>query len=275
MKEFDKERERFAKAHSIAEKQALPYFRKALAANIAPVLKWVEDFGTDNVPVEKLIKEDVWMLTYPQVYQIIGMKFAKNEYYWQRNNEGVKASAIEFLVDIWSGTLKDYALKYTYQIQRQLNDTTIDIITRALGDEAFLGLDRLGRVRLFFKNVKDAMKSRSLSISRTEATTISNLGKEIGARSWIDQNGGQGYKVWLGRNDERERNTHLAENNTILPIDDLYDLGGDLCNRPGDINLKPANRINCRCTQSVMSQNRYNRLISLGRIVNGKLIGAS
>jgi len=272
MNEFDKERERFAKDHSIAEKQVLPYFRKALAANIAPVLKWVEDFGTDNVPVEKLIKEDVWILTYPQVYQIIGMKFAKNEYYWQRNNEGVKASAIEFLVDIWSGLLKDYALRYTYQIQRQLNDTTIDIITRALNNEAFLSMDRLGRVRLFVNDVKESMKNRSLTISRTEATTVSNLGKEIGARSWIDQNGGQGYKMWLGRV-VGERETHLAENNTIIPIDDLYVLGGnDTCERPGDLSLKPANRINCRCSQSLMSQNRYNQLVKRGRIVNGKVI---
>lgn len=272
MNEFDREREQYARAHSIAEKQALPYFRKALAASVAPVIKWVNDFGPDNVPVEKLIKEDVWILTYPQVYQLIGMKFAKKEYYNQRANEGIKASAIDFLVDIWSGTLKDYALRYTYFIQKQLNDTTVDIIRRALGNDAALGLDRQGRTRLFEKDVNGAMKARSLSISRTEVTTISNLGKEVGARSWIDQNGGQGYKMWLGRV-VGERETHLAENNTIIPIDDQYVLGGnDLCDRPGDLSLKPANRINCRCSQSLMSQNRYNQLQKRGRIVNGKVI---
>lgn len=276
LNEFKQERILFARAHSIAEKQILPIVRRTLRQSVQRVIQYANDFGIEGLKPEGLINPNVWDKMYLNIYQSIGMKLAKQEYYRQRTLESsTKASAIEFLVDIWSSSLRDYALRYTYQISRELNQTTVDIINRALGQKYELGLGRDGAVRLFEKYLNGAMKTRSLIISRTEATTISNLGKDIGARSWIDEQGGGGKKIWLGRNDPKERPTHLEENDTILDIDDKYNLSGDLAERPGDVNLLPKNRINCRCTQSLMSQNRYNQLVKRGRIVNGKVIGAS
>jgi len=268
------ERIEFAKFHKNAEKQILPIVRKALKKSIAPVLAWVEGNDVYNVPVAMLIDQNVWRDMYLTIFQQIGMSMARKEYYYQRRIEGGanKASAIEFLIDVWSTTLRDYALTYTYKIQRELNDRTIEILTRALGEDYSLGIDRLGRTRLFEKTVNGLFKSRGLTISRTESGTIANLGKEIGARSWIDEQGGNGYKVWLGRNDERERPSHLQENNTIIPIDDYYNLEGDLALRPCDVNLLPKNRIQCRCTQSLMSGNRYEQYRKIGRISGGKII---
>lgn len=274
--QFKQERIDFAKQQRIAERQLLPFFRNALRLQTKDVLQWVQSNGVESVPVEALLNKSVWRDVYPKIYQLIGMKAARQEYYRQRRIEGItKASAIDLLVDVWSTLLRDYALTYTYQIERVLNQTTIDIIKKALGDSYELGVDRLGRTRLFEKLIGENVRSRSLVISRTESTSLSNLGKDIGARSWIEQQGGNGYKVWLGRNDARERETHLAENNTIIPIDDLYDLSGSLCQRPGDVSLPPRERIACRCSQSLMSQNRYLALVKRGRIQDGKLVGAS
>lgn len=268
------ERIEFAKFHKNAEKQILPIVRKALKKSIAPVLTWVEGNDVYKVPVAMLIDQNVWRDMYLTIFQQIGMSMARKEYYYQRRIEGgaTKASAIEFLIDVWSTTLRDYALTYTYKIQRELNDRTIEILTRALGEDYSLGIDRLGRTRLFEKAVNGLFKSRGLTISRTEATKISNLGKEIAARSWIEEQGGNGYKVWLGRNDERERASHLQENNTIIPIDDKYDLSGSLAERPGDMSLPVREVANCRCTQSLMSGARYEQYLKRGRILNGKII---
>lgn len=276
MNEFDRERLDFQRQHRIAERQLLPLFRRALNKQLSRVIEYANTFGLDAMNVEGLIDPTVWRTVYPTAYEMVGMKLAKQEYYRQRSLDGQeqKASAIEFLVDIWSGKLRDFALTYTYLIEKELNDTTIEIIKRALGEAFSLELDRLGRVRFFNKTITDITKGRGLTISRTETTTIANLGKEIGARSWIDEQGGKGYKVWLGRI-VGERPTHLEENDTILPIDDLYSLRGDMCDRPGDVRLSAANRINCRCTQSIMSQIRYNAYVRQGRIVNGRLVGAS
>lgn len=274
--EFYAERVEFAKFHNTAEKELLPYFRKAIQASIQPVINWVNTFGTENVPVDKLIKRDVWAIVYPNVYQLIGLRMARKEYFRQRKLEGIeqKASVTDFFKDVWSGKLKDYAANYAKYIQEELNNTTIELLKRALGDDAILELDSMGRVRFFLQKIKGLMQTRTENISRTEATSISNLGKEIGARTWIDENGGEGFKMWLGRNDERERPAHLRENNTIIPIDDYYVLDGFEAERPGDVRLPGNLRIMCRCTQSIMSQNRYNALQRAGRIVGGRVIDA-
>lgn len=272
---FKQEALQFAKFQKTAEKQLAPIFGKALIKSITPVLAWVEKFGIENVPVSDLVVKTVWSEPYLKAYDLIGMKAAKREYYYQRTIEGLEAeknSAISIFVDEWTHILIDYALNYVSRMQSNLTQTTIDIITNALGQDYGLEADEGGKIRLISKSIKDSMKTRSLSISRTEATTIANLGKEVGARSWIEQQGGQGYKVWLGKV-VRERPEHLALNNTIITIDDLYDMSGVDCQRPGDVVL-PANlRINCRCTQSLMTENRYNQYVKRNLIVGGKIVG--
>jgi len=276
LKEFREERLIWNRFHKTAEKQLLPLFRKSIMQSIQPVMTYAELEGTDNIPVEQLINRNVWQSVYQRAYEITGMKMAKSEYYRQRKNEptATKASAIDFLVDVWSGKLKDYALQYVYQIQRELNDTTVEMIRRALGDVADLDMNREGRVRLFLKGLGHRAKMRAGTISRTEVTTIANLGKSIAAQSWVDEQGGGGYHVWLGRI-ANERQSHLDANNTILPLSEPYTVGGEIAERPGDVHLSAKERINCRCTQSIMTANRYNRYVKLGRIVNGKLVGAS
>jgi hypothetical protein len=275
MNPFNQERIDYAKYHKTAEKQLLPLFRKALYETIKPIIDVVNTIGLSSVTPE-MINRNVWQKTYQNAYNLIGMKIAKREFYTQRRLDGgleEKSSAIDFLADVWDSILRNAANNYVLNIQNDLNDTTMKIIRDALGEAYELGLDEDGTVRLFLKIMTDKQKERAKNFSRTEATTLSNLGKEIGAKSWIEQNGGKGYKMWLGRNDARERPSHLAENNTILEIDDLYDLDGELAQRPGDVNLSPNNRINCRCTQSIMSQNRYNAYVKRGLIKYGKVIG--
>ena len=275
--EFRQERIDYAKDHSLGEKAILPFVRKALKATIAPVIAHVELYGLNNLIPEALINRNVWREMYPKIYQQLGIKFARKEFYRQRSLEPVaeKASAIEFLLNVWTSQLRDFALNYTYHIERELNETTIKVLKEALGNVYDLGIDTDGKIRLFLKDIKAKFRMRAGTIGRTEATTISNLGKDIGARGWIEQQGGEGYKVWIGRNDSRERPTHLQENNTIIEINDYFIVGGEQCQRAGDVNLSAKERIGCRCTISYMSQNRYNGYVKRGRIVDGKLVGAS
>lgn len=269
--EFDLERIEYARYHRTLERQVKPYFRKALRETIEPVILFANTYGLELLNPSALINQLVWNDVYPKVYNVLGVKSARKEYYRQRNAEQAEKADIGFLVDVWTNLLRQFAYRYTYKIRTELNDTTVEIINRALGEVSDLGIDEQGKVRLFERNLKTAMRTRTATISRTESTTISNIGKAIGAQSWIDEQGGGGYKVWLGREDNRERPAHLAENNVVIPIEDLHEVGGELCERPGDINLSAAMRINCRCTESYMSANRYNALVKRGRIKNGKI----
>lgn len=279
LKEFRIERKLWARQQRIAEKTLVPIFRKALNDSVAPVMDFVRRMGTQVNPAS-LINTNVWTIAYQQAYSNLPLKIAKQEYYRQRGLETQKATAIDFLVDVWQSTFRDYALNYVYGIQRELNQTTIDIITQALGDVNALGIDRDGSIRLFERLVNGKLKLRTATISRTEATTLSNLGKDVAARSWIEESGTQGYKVWLGRNDVRERPTHLHENDTIIKLEDKFVLeepgfAPDEGLRPGDVNYAARNRIRCRCTVSYMTSNRYNQYLKRNRIENGKLRGAS
>ena len=277
LNEFKQERIEFARFHKNAEKQMLPIVRKALNKQIKGVISWVEKNGVENVPVEGLIDTTVWRSLYPAIYESIGMSMARLEYYRQRRLEGLesKASAIDFLKDIWSGKLRDAAIEYLTGIENRLNQTTVDLVRKALTSGYELGLDRLGRIRIFNKEIFDINKGRGQDITTTETTTISNLGKEIAAKSWIEQQGGNaGYKVWLGRI-AKERPTHIAVNDTILPMDEPYAVGGELAQRPGDVALSAKERIRCRCTQSLMGEARYLQYVKRGRIVDGRLTGAS
>jgi len=275
--EFKQERIDFAKFHKTAEKQLLPFFKKALANNLGNVTAWVETNGLIGVPVSMLIDQAVWREVYPKVYQLIGMKMCRQEYYRQRRLEGAaetKASAIEFLVDVWSGKMREYAGEYVNFIESKLNATTIEIIERALGEAGSLELDAKGRLRFFYDKIKSDFLSRSKNISRTETTRIAALGKEIGATSWIEEQGQGGYRAWLGRV-SGERPTHLATNNTVIQLDGFYTVGGHQCKRPGDSSLPIEEVANCRCCETFMSGRRYDQYLKRGRIAGGKITGAS
>lgn len=266
----------FSRFHKNAEKQLLPLFRKALNKSIAGVIAWVEIHGTDNVPVETLIDTRVWQQVYPKAFQMIGMRMARLEYYNQRkqDNNATKAGVVDFLKDVWSGKLRQAAIEYITGIESALNQTTIDIIKRALGETNTLELDRLGRVRFWNKKVKSDFNSRALNISRTEVTKIANLGKDIGARGWLDEQPGKSYKVWFGRV-ANERDTHLAMNGVVKEIDDLFHVGSGLAERPGDSQLPVSEIVNCRCSLIFLSQAIYNQYVKRGRLNNGKITGLS
>lgn len=252
--EFDLERIEYAQYHKTLERQLLPYFRRALKKNVQPSLDLAKSIGTNFIPV---IDSNIWTDVYIEVFNLVGQKTARKEYYRQRNLESIeiKESAIDIFRDVWSRILNQYAYEYVYKIQNSLNQRTIEIIQSALNESNQLGLDQDGSVRLFERLINGKLRLRSLTFARTEATTISNLGKKIGATSWIDEQGGGGYKAWLGRNDARERETHLEENNTIIPIDDLHDVGGSFCQHPGDTNLPLDEKINCYLPNTKIESN--------------------
>lgn len=271
----------FTAAMGKAEREFQPIFLKALNDSMRPLFEYVDEFGVDNVPVSKLLTVDPWIAAYTEAYQTIGLRFAEAEYKNQEAKETKYSKAFgfpKFLVDVWSGIMRDYALRYTYDIPRTLNDTTEDIITRALGTDYGFEIDRQGIVRLFKKRMGESNTVRSFTISRTETTTIANLGKEVAAREWMKEADLKSYKIWIGLI-VGERAEHLETNDTILPIDQPYvmysvkDGSTHECERPGDINLPPELRINCRCTQSIVSENVRDQYEKRGLIQDGKIIG--
>lgn len=88
-------------------------------------------------------------------------------------------------------------------------------------------------------------EARAVSIGRTEAVAAANAGTLEGFRA-VSGPGAQ--KQWLATDDGRTRPTHSAADGQTVPIGAPFEVGGALCEYPGDPRLPVAERVNCRCT---------------------------
>lgn len=110
---------------------------------------------------------------------------------------------------------------YTATISKEIIDTTF----RHLDDKYYTS------------------QERALLIAQNEANTAFNHKDYITAKGE-----GKTSKTWVTYGDEKVRNAHEDVNMIRIPIDELFDVGGDRMRYPHDFtNGSPENLINCRC----------------------------
>ena len=98
--EFKQERIDFDRFHKSASKEVAPYFRKALLLSIKPTIEYAKTFGLEALSMALVppITTSVWNNTYERVYNVIGLRMARKEYYRQRNLDATKASEYLYLL---------------------------------------------------------------------------------------------------------------------------------------------------------------------------------
>lgn len=108
-------------------------------------------------------------------------------------------------------------------------------------------------------NNPDFYKWQALRIARTETTFAMNAAKEIAG----DTSGVLMEKIWIGKNDGRERPSHIALNGVKVGQNDKFSVGADKMKFPGDRESGSAREvINCRCTFGYVAKRDENgRLI--------------
>jgi len=87
---------------------------------------------------------------------------------------------------------------------------------------------------------------RAMRIARTEVLMAATLGSVTGARS-LDV---PMLKTWLATPYGNYRPDHLALHKVTIDMDDKFDVGGVLMDRPGDPEGGAENVCNCRCAIS-------------------------
>lgn len=125
-----------------------------------------------------------------------------------------------------------------------VNDTTFDAIESELaaGEEAGETIAELaGRVTTVFEAAKGY---RSETIARTEVMGAMNAASLDGAK----QTGAIQTKTWLATEDERTRETHAEADGQTVGIDELFEVGDEQMDAPGDPDADPSETLNCRCT---------------------------
>jgi hypothetical protein len=81
----------------------------------------------------------------------------------------------------------------------------------------------------------------------------SNEGANMGAYSL----GIPVKKIWLSALKETTREDHADLNNTAIGMDELFQVGDDLMEYPGDPSGSPGNVINCLCAIAHESEVDY------------------
>lgn len=249
-------------------KRVYPLFLRGLQKQLAPAIAFIRDYPAATPPLDALINPAVMREPIILAYQLVGVTAARREYYSLRREK----SFIDFLIDKWKALFLEYATNYAYRIQNELAETTKEEIRQALKEAYEMQLSGNQIASYIYKKVgRKSTRERAVTIARTESATASNLGKQEGAKSWL--NGQQGYKQWMGRI-AHERQSHLEVNNEIIPIEQDFELniykdgilmGSEVANLPGDTRLSAANRINCRCSVRFLDE-RALRLVRSGLI---------
>lgn len=256
---------KYQKEHALYAKRIRPLFLNALALQLQPAIDFILETGL-NPDLDLVIRPGYFINPMQNAYEIVGTTAAKREYYGLKKIE--EKANIDFLISAWKEILRMYALRYAYRIDNELTDTTKELIRQAILEADEQGLNADKKATYIRKKVlNEITRTRATLIAVTEATTASNLGKLEGAKSYFTETGQKGYKQWIGRDDGRERPSHLQMNDDIIPFEDQWilsnpDGGVSTCNAPGDVSLPANERCRCRCTQIFMTERRYQRMLA-------------
>lgn len=86
-------------------------------------------------------------------------------------------------------------------------------------------------------------------IARTETHVAAAFASDLTAREIAGEVGLTLEKAWVPVMDERTRVSHADMNpDEYIPMDGMFDVGGERLEYPGDPTGSPENVINCRCT---------------------------
>ena len=111
--------------------------------------------------------------------------------------------------------------------------------------------ESIDKIAKRMQTVTDMNNTNALRNARTAVTGAQNAGRQARMEESVEL-GLKPFKEWISTKDRRTRDTHVRLNGQTVEYDKPFksDLGDIFF--PGDINAKPANVYNCRCTMKVV-----------------------
>jgi hypothetical protein len=108
-----------------------------------------------------------------------------------------------------------------------------------------LGTEEIARN---IRRVSQLTPYRAATIARTETHAAATFGSIESVREAEEELGVRMMKVWLPTLDARTRDAHAAmSGHPPIPLDEKFNVGGELMDRPGDPSASAENVIGCRC----------------------------
>lgn len=150
----------------------------------------------------------------------------------KNTQDSIRQTEIQKIVDSYRQTLNNRLIDvfgdkpYEPEYVSRLSDEIIDTTTRHPDDDYYLS------------------KERALLIGQNESNTTFNHIDYTEAKE-----SGKRYKVWYAELDDKTREDHIEVDGTRIPIDEMFDVGGEQLRYPHDyLNGSAKNLVNCRCT---------------------------
>lgn len=150
----------------------------------------------------------------------------------KNTQDSTRQTEIQKIVDSYRQTLNNRLIDvfgdkpYEPEYVSRLSDEIIDTTTRHPDDDYYLS------------------KERALLIGQNESNTTFNHIDYTEAKE-----SGKRYKVWYAELDDKTREDHIEVDGTRIPIDEMFDVGGEQLRYPHDfLNGSAKNLVNCRCT---------------------------
>jgi HK97 family phage portal protein len=134
----------------------------------------------------------------------------------------------------------------TQRFAEQVNETTWNQLREGIADAINSGKTIPEIEELVQQVMGDRIRSSAETIARTETIGALNGGSLLGAK----QSGVDSKKTWIAALDQRTRESHVDAHvqyqESPIPLDDDFMVGGGGGQAPGQIGL-PEEDINCRC----------------------------
>lgn len=243
------ERRRFNLRRAKHERRIKRLWSKVLRSYNAELigrLKSVQTVSDMTAEVDRAIDQSRIASAVVQTYTSVGTEFARDTY--KRLTSGKKArNRID--TDYWSEEFEKYARQYAATEITLISGTTEDIfkdtvnrIVLEAGEEGLGVMDTLRRIQSRLDTVSQYRAER---IARTEIVSASNAAQFMAGKA----SGIECEKGWLHSGGINERPEHAALDGTYIGMDELFDVGGERMNAPGDGSAE--NVINCRCVLDV------------------------
>jgi len=192
--------------------------------------------------LDQLVRTDPVLEAYQDLYARVGPDFALSSF------NSITRRKDERQTDQWMDWMHRYVETDLGGRISDITEVTLNRLQRSIqsGIDEGLGIEAIAE-RITRSNAVNSVRARV--IARTEIIGASNAGSDLGARS----TGLSLQKEWISTPDGRTRPDHEAADGQTVDMDELFIVGGEQAQYPGDPSLSAGNVIQCRCTQAYIT----------------------
>ncbi|SHH69020.1 Phage Mu protein F like protein [Chryseobacterium oranimense] len=209
--------------------------------------------------------EDLFIKTIFKIHYKTGMAYGRYIYSQFKKENPIqikKYKPLPFFNEAFQSYILSYFNLYAGTDIRSIPESLADNVVREISNGTFENetIEEMQKRIYRTINKPDFYMWQALRIARTEVSAAMNYSKEIAG----NVSGVLFDKVWIGRNDGRERASHIAMNGKKVSKDEEFEVGGYKMKYPCDRSSGvPAREIiNCRCTYGFEAKrDEFGRLI--------------